>query len=199
VPAIFRIFIFVAVSAAMFVGAFLYSRKLQRDPDAQDYFDEPVPLAELRTNNPKLTVEAEDSRRALYWVKESSTGHRVPFPMDEAPGARLRFVDCDLKQVPTNVLYPNRTAITCLEVRNDKHFLSAYYFETKDEVRPIVDFFELNVDADSRIPLFHRDHSAQRERRRKFTHEFIVSYMLEPGWGFIGYREEKNPGLPAVN
>jgi hypothetical protein len=188
-----RTILLIAASVAIFVGAFLYSRRLQRDPLAKDFFDDPGPLAELRTNNPHLVVEAEDSHRLIYWVKEPSTGRSVPFPMDEAPGARIHFVDCDLSRIPTNVLYPNRTAITCLEVRNEKHFLAAYYFETKDRLRDVVDFFERNVDPDSRIPLGLRDRTAERHRRKKFTHELIVSYMLEEGRGFIGYKEEKNP------
>ena len=30
-----------------------------------------------------------------------------------------------------------------------------------------------------------------RTRRRELTHEFIVSYMLWAGGGFVGYREQK--------
>ena len=191
-PAMLRICVFLASVAAISLVAFLYSRKLQSDPATRDFSDDPV-LTELRTNNPHLVAEDGGNRSILYWVQERSTGRGVELPKDEATGARIRFTDCDLERIPASLLYPSRTNIICFEVRNEKHVLAAYYFETKDRLARLVDFFEQNVEPDNRISSSPRTIRVQRERRKSFTHEFIVSYLLQDERGFVGYREEKNP------
>jgi hypothetical protein len=182
-----RIGLMIAASAAIMIVAFILSqtRRVDRPPD-----EDPL-LAELRANNSDLDVNDEDAQMPAYWIKDPGSSRSIPLPKDEAPGAKIRFVDCDRQQIPANLLYPNRTKMACAEVRNPKHVLASYYFETKDRLAPMVDFFELNVDPDSRLTA-SRTVVSQRTRRKPFTKELIVFYMLKAGRGFVGYPETKN-------
>jgi hypothetical protein len=191
-----QVAVFVIVVAVMVGGSYIHSRRQLADPDEPSEMADPtVVLRAAQLANPALSIENDASRRPYVWIRERSTGRELQMPTDELAGLKLRFVDCDLNAIPPRLLYPNRTDITCLELRNDKHALSAYHFHSKDDWPPMQAFFELNVEPESRLGVGsgRKDYMAARTLKVKWTHEFIVSYMLWPGWGFVGYREEKIP------
>ena len=173
-------------------GTYVYSRRMVAEPDEQAEADPAGPVEILRAAraaNPGLGIERDANRRPYLWVRESATGREVQMPTAELAGAKIRFVDCDLGRIPKNLLYPNRTDITCLEVRNDRHRLSAYHFRSADGWRPMQAFFELTVAPEFRLGAAPRNYMAERALKKPFSHEFIVSYLLWDGWGFVGYEE----------
>ena len=62
------------------------------------------------------------------------------------------------------------------------------------DLEHLLAFYELNVTPEYRLGLYknRKETLVTRTRRKEFTHEFIVSYMLWSGGGFVGYREEKS-------
>ena len=149
-----------------------------------------------RTATPGLTIdEGSGHGRPFVRVKELSTGRTATVPRGELPGATIRFVDCDPAAIGPALLYPTRTELRCLEIRNDKHVLSAYVYATRDPLARQIDFFERNVEPSRREPLggTRRTDVVERTRRKPFTHEFILMYQLDDDGGFVGYREVPVP------
>ena len=188
------------VAVAIMVG-WSYMRMRNQTSDADEPGSEPdfpTILRATQAANPTLSFEAGSSRSPeFFWVKEFATGREAQVPVGELQGAKIRFVDCDLGSIAPGLLYPNRTDITCLGLRNDKHAMSAYFFRSKDDFDHLLTFFELNVAPEYRLGQWkegRKDHLVTRTRRNESTHEFIVSYMLWSGGGFVGYREEKVAG-----
>jgi hypothetical protein len=86
---------------------------------------------------------------------------------------------------------------TCLEVDNDSHKLSVYYFRTNDSNKDVIAFLEapLGRSHHSGVSPSHIEERDER-RREDGSDEFLFSYLL---WqrsdlaGFVGYREELKP------
>lgn len=190
-----QIAVFVGVVAVMAGGSYRYMHRLTGDVDEPDGEpDFPTIVAATRAANPTLTFEPGSNRSpAFFWVTERASGRKAQVPSDELQGAKIRFVDCALGDIAPGLVYPNRTETTCLELRNDKHAMSAYFFRSNDDLEHLVPFFELNVAPEYRVGLYknRKEQLVTRTRRKEFTHEFIVSYMLWSGGGFVGWREAK--------
>ncbi len=190
-----QIAIFVGVVAAMAGGSYRYMHRLTGDfdePDGEPDF--PTVVAATRAANPTLTFEPGSERSpAFFWVRERASGRQVQVPSGELQGAKIRFVDCALGDIVPSLLYPNRTETICFELRNDKHAMSAYFFRSNDDLEHLLTFYELNVTPEYRIGLYknRKEQLVTRTRKKEFTKEFIVSYMLWSGGGFVGWREEK--------
>lgn len=191
-----QIAIFVVAVGVMVGWSFLHMRNQAGDADEPGSEpDFPTILAATRAANPGLSFEPGSDRSPEYFrVKEMATGREAKVPSEELQGARIRFVACDLASIPPALLYPNRSEITCLELRNDKHALQAYYFATPDALGPQVTFFELNVTPQYRLgaPTGRSRAVVKRNWRKEFTHEFIVTFMLGGSGGFVGYKEDKS-------
>ena len=193
---------FVLAVAVMVGGSYLYMRKqssagVEEDADSEPDF--PTLVAATRAANPGLSFEPGRARSPeFFWVKERASGRQAQVPSGELAGAKIRFVDCDLGSVAPGLVYPNRTLTTCLELRNDKHAMSVYAFTSNDDLEHLLAFYELNVTPEYRLGLYkgRKETLVTRTRRKESTHEFIVSYMLWAGGGFVGYREEK--AVPAA-
>ena len=150
-------------------------------------------LKKLQLLNPELRIVDVFGREPVYWIKASGTEQGILFPKSEAEGAGIRLRECDLAQIPQQLLYPRRTETACLEIDNDSHKLSAYYFRTNDRNRDVIAFLE--------APLGRSHHSGvspsrieEREERRREdgSDEFLFSYLLWQGFdlvAFVGYRE----------
>ncbi len=188
---------FVVAVGVMIGGSYLYMRKqssasVEEDADSEPDF--PTIVAAARAANPGLSFEPGSTRSpAFFRVKERASGRQAQVPSGELAGAKIRFVDCDLGSVAPGLLYPNRSETTCLELRNDQHAMSVYAFTSKDDLEHLLAFYELNVTPEYRLGLYQRrkEQLVTRTRRKEFTHEFIVSYMLWSGGGFVGYSEAK--------
>jgi hypothetical protein len=190
-----QIAIFVLAVGVMAGWSYLHMRGPSADADEPDSEpDFPMLVAATRAANPGLSIEPGSTRSPEFFsVKELATGRQAQVPSGELAGATIRFVDCDLGNVAAGLLYPSRTETTCLELRNDKHAISAYAFRSNDDLEHLLTFYELNVAPEYRLGLYpgRKEKLVTRTRRKEFTHEFIVSYMLWSGGGFVGYREEK--------
>jgi hypothetical protein len=186
------------VAVAIMVG-WSYMRMRNQTSDADEPGSEPdfpTIVAATRAANPGLSFEPGSDRSPEYFrIKELATGREAKVPSEELQGAKIRLVDCDLGNIPATLLYPNRSEITCLELRNDKHVLSAYSFATKDDLAAQITFFELNVTPQYRLgaPTGRGRSVVKRNWRKEFTHEFIVTFMLGSSGGFVGYKEDKTP------
>jgi hypothetical protein len=193
-----QIAVFAIALVVMVAGSYLHMRKQTSDIDEPDAApDFPTILNATRAANPGLSFEPASVRSPeFFWVKELSTGREARVPNEELEGAKIRLVDCDLGGIAPALLYPNRTAISCLELSNARHVLQAYDFRTGDALAAQIAFFELNVTPQYRIGLGSGRHLAivKRNWRRELTHEFIVSFMLGSEGGFVGYREDKPSG-----
>ena len=189
--------VFVLAVAVMAGGSYVYMRKqssagVEEDADSEPDF--PTIVATAKAANPALSFEpGSDRSPAFFRVKERATGRQAQVPSGELAGAKIRFVDCDLGSVAPGLVYPNRIDTTCLELRNDKHAMSAYAFTSNDDLEHLLAFYELNVTPEYRLGLYksRKETLVTRTRRKEFTHEFIVSYMLRTGGGFVGYSEAK--------
>jgi hypothetical protein len=186
------------VAVAVIVGwSYLTMRKQSSggvDEDADGEPDFPTVVAAARAANPTLSFEPGSTRSPEFFVvRERASGRQAQLPSGELAGAKIRFVECDLGSVAPGLVYPNRSETTCLELRNDRHAMSAYAFASPDDLERLLAFFELNVAPEYRLGLYknRKETLVTRTRRKAFTHEFIVSYMLWSGGGFVGYREEK--------
>lgn len=195
---VIQIAVFVGVVAVMAGGSYRYMHRLtggDDEPDGEPDFASLV--AATRASNPALTFEAGSPRSpAFFWVKERASGRQAQVPSGELQGAKIRFVDCALGDIAPSLLYPNRTETTCFELRNDKHAMSAYFFRSNDDLEHLLGFYELNVAPEYRIGLNknRKEQLVTRTRKKEFTKEFIVSYMLWSGGDFVGWREEKVAG-----
>lgn len=150
----------------------------------------------LERDNPQLRVEPLEKWRHAYRVSERTGGRYVLLPRREVPGARLRFVDCDLSRIPPNVLVPRRTLTVCVELQNDRHALSAYYFENDARTAELIDFFENQVEPDRRFRSGGRGQYEEEHEHWAAPGQFLFSYRVEAGRGFVGYRMVKNPPRP---
>ena len=166
-----QVAVFVVAVAVIVGGSYLYMRKqsaasVEEEADSEPDF--PTIVAAAKAANPTLSFEPGRARSPEFFVvKERASGRQAQVPSGELAGAKIRFVDCDLTNVAPGLVYPNRTETTCLELRNDTpEYRLGLYKGRKEKL-------------------------VTRTRRKEFTHEFIVSYMLWTGGGFVGYREEK--------
>jgi len=196
-----QVAVFVLAVAVIVGGSYLYMRKQSAasvEEEAGSEPDFPTIVAAARAANPTLSFEPGRARSPEFFVvKERASGRQAQVPSGELAGVKIRFVDCELGGVAPGLVYPNRTETTCLELRNEKHAMSAYAFTSNDDLERLLAFYELNVTPEYRLGLYkgRKETLVTRTRRKEFTHEFIVSYMLWTGGGFVGYREEK--GAPA--
>lgn len=191
-----QIAVFVAAVGIMVGWSYMHMRNQAGDGDEPGSEpDFPTILAATRAANPGLSFEPASDRSPAYFRVKDAAGREAKVPSEELQGAKIRFVDCDLASIPATLLYPNRSEIACLELRNDKHALQAYSFATRDDLGAQVAFFELNVTPQYRIGLGsgRRLSVVKHDWRREFTHEFIVTLMLGSGGGFVGYKEDKTP------
>jgi hypothetical protein len=150
----------------------------------------------LERDNPQLQVEALQKWRSAYRVTERATGRHIHLPKREVPGAKIRFVDCDFSQIPVNVLVPNRALTACVELTNDRHVLSAYYFENDAKTADLIDFFENQVEADRRFRSGGRGQYEEEHEHWAAPGQFMFSYRVEAGAGFVGYRMVRNAARP---
>ena len=188
-----ELLVFVVAASAIFIGAFVYSHRSGDDDEPAVLPELTVDLNALNANNPHINAEKMAKGRSAYLVTEKSSGRAVRLPTREAPGAKIRFVDCDLKQIPRHLLYAVRKTLVCVEVRNDKHLLAAYYFENDDKITDMVNFFEQNVEPDRRVRAGYRGQYEEEQVRRTYPgNVFMFSYRIENGAGFVGYDEIKN-------
>ena len=150
----------------------------------------------LERDNPHLRVEPLQKWRSAHLVTERASGRHIHLPKREVPGARIRFVDCDYSRIPANVLVPRRTLTVCVELNNDRHFLAAYYFENDAQTAELIDFFENQVEADRRFRSGGRGQYEEEHEHWAAPGQFMFSYRVEAGSGFVGYRLVKNPPRP---
>ena len=141
----------------------------------------------------------EFARVPVYWIRLPGTKRGILFPKAEAVGARIHLQECDLPAIPRQVLYPNRTETVCLEIDNDAHKLSAYFFRTRDSLKAVVAFFEAPLDPGQRLRSSGPGYVERREvpSHEVGSREFLFSYFLWENYdllGFVGYREELKPG-----
>ena len=142
-----QIGVFVLAVAVMIGGSYLLMRKqssagVEEDVDSEPDF--PTLVAATRAANPGLSLEPGSARSPeFFWVKERASGRQAQVPSGELAGAKIRFVDCDLGSVAPGLMYPNRTETTCLELRNDKHAMSVYAFNSNDDLEHLLAFYEL--------------------------------------------------------
>jgi hypothetical protein len=185
-----------AVGAALAVGLLVYARAKPRSIADWAKTHDPV-LAQLLSLNPGMQIEDEFTRVPIYWIQNPATGRRVLFPKSEAKNARVAIRECDLSAIPPNVLYPRRTETVCLEIENDEHKLSAFYFRTPDSLSQVVAFFNGLVEPERRFTLGRGDRMDERREERKRedgSRELLFSYLLQQSadvGGFVGYREER--------
>lgn len=76
-------------------------------------------------DNPQLSVESMENWRAGLLLTEKPTDHAVRIPLREAVGARIRFVDCALGEVPSRWLDAVWEKTIRIVLRNRKHVLAA--------------------------------------------------------------------------
>ncbi len=150
------------VGAAFAIGLFVYSRLSNR------HVADPEPLLkQLQSLNPQLQIEDEFTRLPVYWIKMPGTEQKIMFPKSEAEGARIRLRECDLSAIPQHLLYPSRTETACLEIDNDDHTLSAFFFRTRDRLKNVVDFYEAPLDPTRRFGTSRSQTEERREERRR--------------------------------
>ena len=97
---------------------------------------------------------------------------------------------------PQNLLYPSRTETACLEIENETHTLSAFFFRTSDRLKNVVAFYEAPLDPTRRFGTSRSPTEERREERRREdgSKEFLFSYLLVQRFdllAFVGYREER--------
>jgi len=180
---------FPLIGAALALGLFVYAKIENKDRTDPDQTTDPL-LKQLQLLNPHLRIEDEFTRLPVYWIREPGSNRKIMLPKSEAAGAKISLQECDLAGIPPTVLYPNRTEMACLEISNDTHHLSAFFFRTKDNLKRVVDFFEAPLD---RTRHFGTSRSNDEERREEDkSHAFLFSYLLHQSAdlvGFVGYRE----------
>jgi hypothetical protein len=185
-----------AVGLALAIGLFVYSRAKPRSVADWAKANDPV-LAQLLALNPGLEIEDEFARVPIYWIKNPQSGRKILIPKSEAATARIGIHDCNPGTIPPGLLYPSRTESTCLEIENDEHKLSAYFFRTRDSIDKVVAFFNLLLEPNRRFTLGRGDRWDERREERKRddgSRELIFSYFLRQEAdveAFIGYREER--------
>jgi hypothetical protein len=183
--------VFPVFISLLLLGVYIYGRILNIDPTDPAHTGDPL-LKQFQLANPQLGIEDEFSRLPVYWIREPGSSRKILFPRSEADGAKVRLTACDLTRIPARLLYPNYTEITCLELDNDAHKLSVFYFRTKDRIKKVVDFYEAPLDP-SRHFGSHRDTYSER-REEDNSRAFLFSYFLYEAVdtkGFVGYREER--------
>ena len=183
-----QIYVFLAVVVAM-IGYFLN--------DARKYSGAEVELPEteinltaLTRNNPHLVVEDLNHKWYWYQITDRASGRTVRFPKREATEARVRFVECDPAAIAPHSLYPDRIKMVCVEIRNLKHSLASYYFETQADLPAMLDYFQQDLEPGMRFTKGRGDYTMEH-RVAKVGGGFQHAYLLENGWGFISYSEEK--------
>ncbi len=190
-----QVAVFVVATAVIVGAAWWQSRRMVSGDPADIASDPQAVVRATQARNPQLLIEEEPGHgRPFVWVTETATGRRIQLPQKEVPGATIRFVDCDIAGIPPGMLYPHRTAMVCVDVRNDIHALSSYYFQSDDKLGSVVDFFELNVLPVRRNGIGSGREPAEVEHTERTkndddTRTFVVSYLLLHGSGFVGYRE----------
>jgi hypothetical protein len=83
-----------------------------------------------------------------------------------------------------------------VEIKNDSHTLSAYFFRAKDRLKNVVAFYEAPLDPTRRFGTSRSSTEERREERKREdgTKEFLFSYLLAQRFdliAFVGYREER--------
>jgi hypothetical protein len=180
--------------ALLFLGLFINS-KIHPVSVAEWAENNDSVLAKMLALSPGIKGVASDSDLPFYWVRSLEGGGKVLIPESEAQDAKVQLGECDLSKIPANYLYPHRTETTCIEIENNKHFLYALYFRTKDGTNAVIDFYnQLIVEPGSRH-LLRKSPSGllQEESRERNTHKFLFSYLLYRQVdlaAFVGYREE---------
>lgn len=188
-----------AVGAALAIGLFVYAKFSTRHlADPEQLTTDPL-LKQLQSLNPHLQIVDEFTRLPVYWIKIPGTAQRIMFPKSEAAGAGIRLRECDLSAIPQHLLFPRRTETACLEIDNDRHKLSAFFFRTKDRLKDVVAFYEAPLDPTRRFGTSRSQTEERREVRRREdgSREFLFSYSLAQRFdliAFVGYREERKPG-----
>jgi len=183
----------VGVLVAM-LGVFIYSKL--NPVTVAEWADENDPvLAKLLALNPGMKAVPTDDDLPFYWIRSPVTANKVMVPWSEAQNAKVEISECDLSAIPVSHLYPHRTETECVEIDNDTHHLHALYFRTRDDERAVVDFYNLMLEPDRRIPMGRiPDSWKEAERREDKTHKLIFSYRLfrrADMTAFVGYQEEK--------
>jgi hypothetical protein len=197
---VYKLLLAIPAMGVMFALALLlYGRFSTRNvADREQLTTDPL-HQKLHLLNPQLRIVDALPRVPVYWIKLPGTKDGILFPKAEAEGARIHLQECDLSAIPRQVLYPNRSEMACLEIDNDAHKLSAYFFRTRDSLKTVVTFFEARIDPGQRL---HSSGPGYKERREVLSHEdgsreFLFSYFLWENYdlvGFVGYREELKPG-----
>jgi hypothetical protein len=150
-----------------------------------------VNLVALNRNNPHLNVEEVNHKWAWYQMTDRASGRAVRFPKREATEAKVRFVDCDPAAIPPKSLYPRRNKMVCVEIRNPKHSLASYYFENDAGLKEMLEYFQQDLDPRERFSQGRGDYTMEHTVRLADRGGFQHAYLLENGWGFVSYREEK--------
>lgn len=186
-----------ALGVVFAVGLFVYAKFSTRNvADPEQLTRDPL-LKQLQSQNPHLRIVEEFSRLPVYWIKVGAE-QKVMFPKSEAAGARIRVRECDSSAIPQHLLYPRRVETVCVEIDNDNHVLSAFYFRTKDRLKDVVAFYEVPLDSSRRFGTSRSQTEERREERIREdgSREFLFSYFLSQRvdlMAFVGYREERKP------
>jgi phosphate/sulfate permease len=187
-----------AIGVPFAIGLFLYARFTTRNvADREQLTTDPL-HGKLHALNPQLRIVDEFANVPLYWIKTPGTKDGILFPKSEAAGAKIRLTECDLSAIPPQLLYPRRNETACLEIDNDSHKLSAYFFRTRDGIKDVVAFFEAPLDPTRRFGASGSTVKERTEERRREdgSREFLFSYFLWQRYdlvAFVGYREQPKP------
>jgi hypothetical protein len=180
---------FPLIGAALAFGLFVYAKIENKDrTDPEQTTD--LLLKQLQLLNPQLRIEDEFTRLPVYWIRAPGSSRKIMLPKPEAAGAKINLQPCDLTAIPPHLLYPNRTEMACLEISNDTHNLSAFFFRTKDSLKKVVDFYEAPLDRTRRFGTSRSNDEERREEDK--SRAFLFSYLLHQSAdlvGFVGYRE----------
>ncbi len=180
---------FPLIGAALALGLLVYARIENKDRTDPEQTTDPL-LKQLQLLNPHLRIEDEFTRLPVYWIREPGSSRKIMLPKSEAAGAKINLRACNLTAIPPNLLYPSRTEMACLDIANDTHNLSAFFYRTKDNLKKVVGFYEAPLDATRRFGT-SRSNDEERLEEDK-SRAFLFSYFLHQSAdlvGFVGYRE----------
>lgn len=193
----YKILVAIPIVGVMFaIGLFVSARFRTRSlADPETLTTDPL-LQKLQALNPQLRIVDEFGRVPVYWIRPRGVKEGILFPKSEAEGARVRVSECDLSAIPPQLLYPRRAETACLEVDNDNHKLSAFFFRTRDGRQDIISFYEAPLEKSRHFGTSRGkiEERAEYARGGDGSREFLFSYLLWERYdtvAFIGYREER--------
>jgi hypothetical protein len=93
-----------AQGVAFAIGLFLYGKFATRNvADPGTLTTDPL-LKKLQLLNPELRIVDVFGREPVYWIKTPGTQEGILFPKSEAEGARIRLRECNLAEIPPQLV-----------------------------------------------------------------------------------------------